>query len=185
MAAHGAGFETVLEAAIGDWLRVDPEPFLLSGMIGSRQGWVEVPYVPCPADPRAVAHALTPVRCRGRTGYICPGLSCLDMTGVPDVLRGEEVQVFGGLTAVGKSSGSSCHPGTHSKHISIEAGNVIGFSTHMTGELFALLRDYSILGRTMQPSRGLIGKLSTRAVSEQRNRAACFTISSGPERGSS
>lgn len=151
MAVPPERFEAVLEEVIGDWLSQDPEPFLLSGMVGSRQGWLEVPYVACPAYPTSLAKSLTPVSCGGKSGYICPGLSCLDAHGVPDVLRGEEVQVFGGLAMAPDPPSLVCHPGTHSKHVRVQDGGVRQFATHMTGELFGLLCDHSILGRTMEP----------------------------------
>ena len=97
MAVTHAAFEGTLETVIGDWLDGEPEPFLMSGMIGSRQGWVEAQYVECPAHPVDIARALAPVTCAGRPGFICPGLTCRDIDGVPDVMRGEEVQIFGAL----------------------------------------------------------------------------------------
>jgi len=151
MAVTGGAFAAALEAVIGDWLISTSEPFLMSGMIGSRQGWVEAPYVPCPAGPRQVARALAEVSCAGRRGFICPGLRCRDGSGVPDVMRGEEVQIFGALATLTAGASNICHPGTHSKHIRVEGRTVAAFTTHMTGEVFAVLRDHSILGRTMRP----------------------------------
>jgi 2-dehydro-3-deoxygalactonokinase len=143
-------FAATLESVIGDWLDLEREPILMSGMIGSRQGWLEVPYVACPATAVEVAIGLGEVTWgRGRRGFICPGLTCVDVNGVPDVMRGEEVQVFGALAVQGEQSLAICHPGTHSKHIDIHDGAVTGFTTFMTGELFAVLREHSILGRTM------------------------------------
>src|SRR5579871_6572169 len=90
MAIADRAFEATLQSIIGDWLESEPEPFLMSGMIGSRQGWVEAPYVACPARVGDIAQALAPVSCAGRRGFICPGLTCRDANGVPDVMRGEE-----------------------------------------------------------------------------------------------
>src|SRR5271166_795221 len=75
--------------------------------------------------------------------------ACLDPDGVPDVMRGEEVQAIGVIAAHGEEITMICHPGTHSKHIAIRDGSIIGFTTHLTGELFAVLCEHSILGRTM------------------------------------
>jgi len=150
MAVAGGDFAGALESVIGDWLEQEPEPILMSGMIGSRQGWVEAPYATCPARPAEVAAALAEVSWgRGRRGSICPGLTCRDDDGVPDVMRGEEVQVFGALALEADGTAAICHPGTHSKHVSVQAGAVTGFTTFMTGEMFAVLREHSILGRTM------------------------------------
>ena len=151
MAVQNGAFAQTLEEAIGDWLDQEAEPILMSGMIGSRQGWVEAPYALCPARPAQVAQALVEVTWgSGRRGFICPGLTCRDRDGVPDVMRGEEVQMFGALDALAGAAGSAiCHPGTHSKHVKIEDGAVAGFRTYMTGEVFSVLREHSILGRTM------------------------------------
>jgi 2-dehydro-3-deoxygalactonokinase len=151
MAVKDGAFAATLEAVIGDWLDQEAEPVLMSGMIGSRQGWVEAPYVSCPAHPAEVAQALAEVTWgSGRRGLICPGLTCRDPHGVPDVMRGEEVQMFGVLDALaGLAASSICHPGTHSKHVRVEDGAVTGFRTYMTGEVFGVLREHSILGRTM------------------------------------
>ena len=122
----------------------------MTGMIGSRQGWVEAPYVSCPAAATDIAKGLAEVFWgESRRALICPGLSCLDGDGVPDVMRGEEVQAIGLIATEGAGARTICHPGTHSKHIAIEDGSIVGFTTHMTGELFAVLSDHSILGRTM------------------------------------
>lgn len=151
MAVKDGAFAATLEAVIGDWLEREDEPVLMSGMIGSRQGWVEASYVSCPARPHQVAQVLTEVTWgSGRRGFICPGLMCRDPNGVPDVMRGEEVQMFGVLEAVADLAASSiCHPGTHSKHVRVDDGAVTSFRTHMTGEVFGVLREHSILGRTM------------------------------------
>lgn len=149
--ANGA-FAEALEALIGDWLDAEPEPALMSGMIGSRQGWVEAPYVPCPAAPEQLAADLVEVRWgTSRRAFICPGLTSADADGVPDVMRGEEVQIFGALDALAAAGGTAvCHPGTHSKHIAIEGGRIARFTTYMTGEVYAVMRQHSILGRLME-----------------------------------
>jgi len=150
MAVSGGDFAGALESVIADWLDREAEPILMSGMIGSRQGWVEAAYATCPARPADVAAALVELTWgSGRRGLICPGLTCRDADGVPDVMRGEEVQIFGALAWQGDGTAAICHPGTHSKHVTIQSGAVIGFTTFMTGELFAVLREHSILGRTM------------------------------------
>ena len=120
-------------------------PMLASGMIGSRQGWVEAPYRECPAGFDAIASGLTPVP-QTRLAIV-PGLVCRDAQGVPDVMRGEETQLFGALAddAVGRQV--VVLPGTHSKWAVVEGRTIEAFTTFMTGELFAVLREHSILGR--------------------------------------
>ena len=143
-------FDAALESVIADWLDAEPGPVVMAGMIGSRQGWVEAPYVACPATAAEIAGRLAEVRWgAGRRGFICPGMTCRDPDGVPDVMRGEEVQAIGVLALEGNGVGAIRHPGTHSKHVRIADGAIAGFATFLTGEMFAVLRDHSILGRTM------------------------------------
>jgi 2-dehydro-3-deoxygalactonokinase len=116
-------------------------------MITSRQGWVEVPYVACPANLRSIAAALhIHTSRRGRKIHFVPGVSARDALGVPDVMRGEETQVMG-ATAGGIEYFIT--PGTHSKWINCHDGEITNFATYMTGEMFAVLKNHSILGRLM------------------------------------
>jgi len=140
-------FPAVLHDACGDWLAQERAMALVSGMAGSRQGWIEAAYVPCPAGFDEVASRLAWVE-PGRIGIV-PGLSS-HHDGVPDVLRGEETQVFGALALLQLSELTAVLPGTHSKWVRVAAGRIDGFATFMTGEVYALLRHQSILARTME-----------------------------------
>jgi 2-dehydro-3-deoxygalactonokinase len=149
MAIEGGAFDAALEQTIGDWLDMSTSiPVILSGMIGSRQGWHEAPYLACPADVAGLAAALSPVDlARGRRIWIAPGLSHRDAGGTPDVMRGEEVQILGAQDALGQGPAMVCLPGTHSKWARVVGGHVIGFATYMTGEVFEAVRGHTILGR--------------------------------------
>ncbi len=149
MTVKDGGFEAVFENTVGDWLDAAPGvPVILSGMIGSRQGWREAAYLVCPADVGALASALLPLDLkRARRIWIAPGLSCRNASGTPDVMRGEEVQILGALEDLESGLALVCLPGTHSKWARVEAGRVTGFATHMTGEVFEAVRDHTILGR--------------------------------------
>lgn len=145
-------FAEALDGLIGDWLRRSPPlPLLLSGMIGSRQGWVEAPYVACPADAAKIAGGLAETTAFGRVVRFVPGLSAPALAGGQDVLRGEEVQILGALALESPGAGPAvlCLPGTHSKWAVVEGGAVQRFVTFMTGEAYAVLRAHSILGRLM------------------------------------
>ena len=144
-------FPQVFEQATAQWPAESGTLFLLSGMVGSRQGWKEAPYCPCAAGFADIAGSLTWIE-PGRIAIV-PGLSCEDR-GVPDVLRGEETQVFGAMNLLGIDEGLFVLPGTHSKWVRVAGGRVDNFSTFMTGELYALLRQHSILARTMPESDG-------------------------------
>jgi 2-dehydro-3-deoxygalactonokinase len=140
------GFAAVFDALFGDWMAPAGTRCLISGMAGSRQGWMEAPYCACPARLDDVAAQLAWVD-PGRVAIV-PGLSC-ERTGVPDVMRGEETQVFGALRLLGIDHGVFVLPGTHSKWVQVDAGRIEGFATLMTGEFYALLRQHSILARTL------------------------------------
>lgn len=141
-----AGFPAVFDEICGDWMRAPDALALVCGMAGSRQGWIEAPYCPCPAGFADVAGQLTWIA-PGRIAIV-PGLSC-EQAGVPDVMRGEETQVFGALDLLAVDSGLLVLPGTHSKWVRVSGGRIDGFATFMTGEFYALLRQHSILSRTM------------------------------------
>lgn len=141
-------FEGALTRLIGAW--PDTLPVLMCGMVGSRQGWREAPYVDCPVDPARLVAGIVAVPSRRPGGIrIVPGIATRDEAGLPDVARGEETQVLGALTRRADLT-YWILPGTHSKHVQILHGRIVGFSTFMTGEVFALLKAHSILGRTMK-----------------------------------
>ena len=148
-------YADTLRDEIGPWLAAGENHVLLSGMIGSRQGWKEAPYLPCPAGAPQVAAALVEIEFDWAQVKLVPGLSATDEAGVAEVMRGEETQVFGVLGAMG-GSGLACLPGTHSKWVRVEDGRITGFTTHMTGEAFGALRGHTILGRMMRegPANG-------------------------------
>jgi len=127
-------------------------PLIACGMIGSRQGWVEAPYRACPADFGAVAAGLT--RVPGTALAIVPGLMCRDDDGIADVMRGEETQILGALAAEAWTRQVLLLPGTHSKWAIIGPDGIEAFSTFMTGELYAVLVEHSILGRLAAPGGG-------------------------------
>ncbi len=118
-------------------------PVIAAGMIGSTRGWREAPYVAAPVDPAGLAAAALTLAAERFT--IVPGVSLLTDARA-DVMRGEEVQVFGAIAAgLATADALFCQPGTHNKWVHTRAGRITGFATAMTGELFALLRDHGIL----------------------------------------
>jgi 2-dehydro-3-deoxygalactonokinase len=148
------GFPQVFESLFGDWLRA-ARFALMSGMVGSRQGWQEAPYCACPAGFDDIAARLEWLQ-PGRIAIV-PGLSDA-RAGLPgeaalaklhDVMRGEETQVLGALRLLGVRDATMVLPGTHSKWVRVRDGRIESFATFMTGEFFALLRHHSILARTL------------------------------------
>ena len=140
-------FPAVFAECFGDWLGARVHRCLIAGMAGSQQGWQEAPYCPCPAGFDELARHLHWIE-PGRIAIV-PGLSCQPETGVPDVMRGEEVQIFGALQLSALTDGLFVLPGTHSKWALVRDGRVTGFRTYMTGEFYALLSRQSLLARTL------------------------------------
>jgi len=127
--------------------RLGDHPLLLAGMAGSNRGWVDAPYVPCPSGIDDLVKNLV---WAGDREAIVPGLSYIG-DGRADVMRGEEVQLLGAVAA-GRIAPDAlvCHPGTHNKWVVVERGCVARFRTVMTGELFNLLKQHSILADLLQ-----------------------------------
>jgi 2-dehydro-3-deoxygalactonokinase len=122
--------------------RLGDKPLLLAGMIGSNRGWVEAPYVRCPAGIEELAQGLVWPTEREA---IVPGVSYAG-DGSGDVMRGEEVQLLGAVAAgLIPADGLVCHPGTHNKWVTVRQGRIASFRTVMTGELFNLLKQHSLL----------------------------------------
>ncbi|TKC90969.1 2-dehydro-3-deoxygalactonokinase [Trinickia terrae] len=148
------GFDAAFEDACGVWLDRAPRvPVIAAGMVGSAQGWAEVPYVDAPADADTLAAGIVRVGTdRGVALHIVPGV--IQRGELPNVMRGEETQIVGALAdgaALGNGSASALIglPGTHAKWAVVRGGRIECFYTFMTGEVFAALRDHTILGRTM------------------------------------
>lgn len=145
------GHAAMLRGALGHLpARALSLPIMMSGMIGSRQGWVEAPYVPLPTSLADLAAGLV---CWSEPGLgpisLIPGVMSDGDGAMPDVMRGEEAQVFGAAALMGVSSGTFIMPGTHSKCIDLVDGQLRSFRSFMTGEFFAALKGHTILGRLM------------------------------------
>ena len=138
-------FAAALRSLQGDWSAI-AAPRIASGMIGSRQGWIEAPYLDCPAGRDDLARSLATAP--DGSLAIVAGVRCRDAAGIPDVMRGEETQIVGAL-ADGTGETLAVLPGTHSKWAVVRGGRIEHFATFMTGEVFAVLKDHSILGRMM------------------------------------
>lgn len=142
------GFEPALLRLVEGWLAPGrATPVVACGMVGARQGWVEARYraVPCtPVDGSGMT--LAPVSDPRLGVHIVPGLS---QARPADVMRGEETQIAGALALAPGFDGVFCLPGTHSKWVHVSAGEVVSFQTAMTGELFALLSQQSVLRHGM------------------------------------
>lgn len=171
--AEEGGFDAAFDEAVGVWLAQAPGlPVLAAGMVGSAQGWVQAPYVETPAGAQALVDGIVRVRAAsGAEVAVVPGV--LEPGALPNVMRGEETQIFGALQAWSEASGprdasapSSASggvnhgqdaapaliglPGTHAKWVVVEGERIARFYTFMTGEIYAALCAHTILGRTMK-----------------------------------
>ena len=139
-------FAGVLKQQIGHWLQAG-DALYFSGMITSRNGWIETPYVDAPASLEDLARqSLRIAGDDGQALFFLPGV-CM-RSPAADVMRGEEIQVFGCLERDERNA-TVILPGTHSKWVQVENAALQQFTTHMTGEVFAVLKQHSILGRLM------------------------------------
>ena len=153
-------FATALLPLCSDWLAQRRVPLLACGMIGSRQGIADVPYVTCPANVDDLARQLGRVELFPLGGsasdepvtlHIVPGLNTGSGAKGWDVIRGEETQLLG---VPAGAANSYVLPGTHSKWMKrSQSGQIENFQTYMTGELYELLRTHSSLGRVMEPAQ--------------------------------
>ncbi|RWP65326.1 2-dehydro-3-deoxygalactonokinase [Mesorhizobium sp.] len=145
--AQAAGFSTILEGHLAAMGAPEAMPVIICGMAGSRQGWLEAPYVSVPAPIGTILAGAARVPGQRRDIRIVPGLA-QRQADAPDVMRGEETQLAGaGLPATSRHL--VCMPGTHSKWVLVEDGAVAGFGTWPTGELFSVLAAHSILRHSL------------------------------------
>lgn len=146
MQENSPDFEAILRAQVGDWLVRYPDiPIIASGMITSKQGWIETPYLSCPASLKDLSANLKKHRLKdGRKMHFVSGVCQLQPTA--NIMRGEETQMAG---LASKEPMLAILPGTHSKWIWMEEEYISRFSTFMTGELFTAITKHTILGRLM------------------------------------
>ena len=147
----GRNFDDLLTAACGPWKKENPGArIIMSGMIGSREGWHEVPYVTTPAGITDLAAGVVAVTSRtfGEI-LIVPGVRWDNPdTGTTDVMRGEETQIAGLLSRLPSEGSAVCLPGTHSKWVHCRDGQIHSFRTFLTGEAFDLLIMGSLIAGT-------------------------------------
>jgi 2-dehydro-3-deoxygalactonokinase len=147
VAAVKMPFDELFESLMRPWeSSYGPLAAVLCGMIGSGIGWVQAPYVNCPANPDEIIDGC--IALRAGSVHIIPGARCENRLQAPDFMRGEETQILGALTldsTLRRGRRLFCLPGTHTKWVLLEDGIIVEFLTALTGELFGALRDHSIL----------------------------------------
>ncbi|EKV28586.1 2-dehydro-3-deoxygalactonokinase [Caenispirillum salinarum AK4] len=148
-----AEYPAYCHAMLSRWReRPDPPPVYMAGMVGAPTGWLFAPQPPLPVSAADLAAQV--VAAPGLPdAWIIPG--CRVDTADPDrvdVMRGEEVQIFGALALLDRRDGILCLPGTHSKWATVEDGRITDFHTFMTGEMYRAALDATILGQGVPAS---------------------------------
>tara|TARA_B100000519_G_C14254116_1_gene444128 strand:+ start:3195 stop:4028 length:834 start_codon:yes stop_codon:yes gene_type:complete len=144
-------FAEVFESILSPWL-VDYQsmPVIMAGMVGSKQGWLEVKYVPTKAGIQEIAAGITSFTLPwGAKASLVPGVSHQSSTGIFDVMRGEEVQILGLAALVNANNFNAMLPGTHNKHALIQNGKITEFSTYLTGELFSVVSKHMLIATNL------------------------------------
>lgn len=153
--------EETLREALASWLiGAPPQRIVLCGMVGARNGLHEVGYADCPTDAAGWRRNAAAIALDGVPLRIGAGVACRDADGRPDVMRGEETQLFGAIRrdpALARGSHIAVMPGTHSKWVAFEDGRIASFRTFLTGELFALLQGSSLLSAGREGTAEEIG----------------------------
>ena len=150
-----AAFQRAFDQACGDWVHEQPGvPVIACGMVGSAQGWREVPYLDVPASADTIAPALSALAVSGGTLHIVPGL--IERGRLPNVMRGEETQIVGAIAEMASAVERTLVvlPGTHSKWAQVRGREIVHFDTFMTGEIYEALAAHTLLARTLRRSSG-------------------------------
>ncbi len=141
-------FENVLSSVCAHWFRqYSIDAILIAGAAGSREGWLEVPYVTCPVKVEHIGAAtLSPSSSLDQVIKLFPGAKCKSPSGLVDVMRGEETLLLGAIEVTDLNDALVCLPGTHSKWAEVRSGQIASFATLMTGEIFGLLQEHGSIG---------------------------------------
>lgn len=169
-AMEGAAFD-----AIASWPDL---PVIMAGTVGANIGWYDVPYVRTPVAAEIMAAHAFRFTARARPFAILPGVDTVRPDGQPDIMRGEETQIFGALAG---HNGLVCLPGTHCKWVQVENGSIIGYHSTMTGELLELIGLHSIMLSPRRAPAGHAGPAFDSAVAAMRDsvggiEALLFTV---------
>jgi 2-dehydro-3-deoxygalactonokinase len=140
-------FGELLRRLVAQWIDAGERRILLTGTIGSRNGWRESTPIPCPARLDDLAGAVEPIAFDDACVRLVPGIAGADTSGVPEVMRGEETEIVG----AGIETGCLCLPGSHSKWVEVERETIQRYATYLTGEAFGALGAHTLLAKLMGP----------------------------------
>ncbi|VXC61984.1 2-dehydro-3-deoxygalactonokinase [Massilia sp. 9I] len=148
-----AGMEALMRELAQRWPRAvaGEGAVYAAGMVGSNIGWQEAPYVVAPAGLAALAAGTVPVDIGGVALRIVPGMTCTRAyDGGPDILRGEEIELFGFAAMEPGWNGFVALPGTHTKWVRFADGQLQDFFTSMSGEMFDRLTSSGLLASIVE-----------------------------------
>jgi 2-dehydro-3-deoxygalactonokinase len=145
--AEPGRFADLLRSLVGAWIADGERRILLTGTVGSRNGWKETTPRPCPVRLAELFTLVEAVPFPDACVRVVPGIADVDASGVPDVMRGEETELVG----AGVDDGCICLPGSHSKWVTLERGTIVRFTTYLTGEAFSALGAHTFLAKLMGP----------------------------------
>jgi 2-dehydro-3-deoxygalactonokinase len=145
--AEPGRFADLLTRLVGAWITDGERRILLTGTVGSRNGWKETTPQPCPVRLADLPALVETVPFPDACVRLVPGIADVDASGVPELLRGEETEIVG----AGVDSGCVCLPGSHSKWVTVRDGTIVGLTTYLTGEAFSALGAHTFLAKLMGP----------------------------------
>lgn len=137
-------------------LNLENIPVTVSGMASSSLGMEEIPYAELPFNINGSQASV-----KIYENFNGPAANLVLVSGLKsyeDVMRGEEAQLIG-LIKINEVSIQEheqivfVFPGTHSKHIFVKDEQVTDFKTFMTGEIFNILSEHSILKDSIDLSK--------------------------------
>ncbi|XBS70393.1 2-dehydro-3-deoxygalactonokinase [Acerihabitans sp. KWT182] len=141
----------VMDAIVNNWSHYYqglPVRLLMSGMIGSERGLGNAPYLTCPLAMERLHPVRSIISTEHRQVHIIPGI-CSEDEDNYNVIRGEETQLIGAWRKTGARF--YVMPGTHSKWAEVGGGVIRRFHTAITGELYQLLMQHSLIGKGLPP----------------------------------
>jgi 2-dehydro-3-deoxygalactonokinase len=146
LAAKGK-FKETLEGLCQQWFQqYSGASVYLSGMIGSREGWVDAGYLDTPYNLTGLPNHLKAVPDQPRPTWIVPGVRHFEKNdNSADIMRGEETQILGAIEHLDINDAIFVLPGTHSKWVQISNRHLMYFNTYMTGEMYNIIKENSIL----------------------------------------
>ena len=141
-------FYPYIKKTLAKWLDKDLKIYM-SGMVGSQNGWLETKYALCDVSLDDLSKDLVKIPNIEDNIYIVPGVKSEKNNSI-DLMRGEEVQIFGAIEKMQMNDGFFILPGTHSKWVEIKDKKIVNFKTNMTGEVFNLMSTNSILEKSIK-----------------------------------